>query len=210
MVARLRHGREELDSVNQTLQEKNKALHRLSITDDLTGLYNRKHLMETLSGEVIRSGRHRHPFTLLMIDIDHFKQVNDTHGHPRGDEVLCRLAAVFRETIRDCDYVARYGGEEFIVLLTEIEPHTSMEAAERIRRRCAQETILSSDASINVTVSIGAAFFPGDGDTPRKLIQEADRALYDAKKDGRNKVRQAADRKRTDRDSGPIRLVEKN
>ncbi len=210
MVARLRHGREELDSVNQTLQEKNKALHRLSITDDLTGLYNRKHLMETLSGEVIRSGRHRHPFTLLMIDIDHFKQVNDTHGHPQGDEVLCRLSAVFRETIRDCDYVARYGGEEFIVLLTEIEPHTSMEAAERIRRRCAQETILSSDASINVTVSIGAAFFPGDGDTPRKLIQEADRALYDAKKDGRNKVRQAADRKRTDRDSGPIRLVEKN
>ncbi|MGD9096659.1 MAG: diguanylate cyclase [Desulfobacterales bacterium] len=210
MVARLRRSREELDSVNQTLQEKNKALHQLSITDDLTGLYNRKHLMETLSGEVIRSGRHQHPFTLLMIDIDHFKRVNDTHGHPQGDEVLRRLAAVFRETIRDCDYVARYGGEEFIVLLTEIEPHTSMVAAERIRRRSAQESILSGDASINVTVSIGAAFFPGDGDTPQKLIQAADRALYDAKETGRNQIKKAAGRRTAVRRSGPIRLIEKS
>ncbi len=210
MVARLRRSREELDSVNQTLQEKNKALHQLSITDDLTGLYNRKHFMETLSSEVIRSGRHQHPFTLLMIDIDHFKQINDTHGHPKGDEVLCRLAAVFRETIRDCDYVARYGGEEFIVLLTEIEPQTSMVAAERIRRRSAQETILSGDVSIGVTVSIGAAFFPGDGDTAQKLIREADRALYDAKKAGRNKVKQAAARKTAGSRSGPIRLIEKS
>ncbi len=210
MVARLRRSREELDSVNQTLQEKNKALHQLSITDDLTGLYNRKHLMETLSSEVIRSGRHEHPFTLLMIDIDHFKKVNDTHGHPKGDEVLCRLATVFRETIRDCDYVARYGGEEFIVLLTEIEPQTSMVAAERIRRRSAQETILDGDASISVTVSIGAAFFPGNGDTAQKLIREADRALYAAKEAGRNKLKKAADRRSADSRSRSIRLIEKN
>jgi diguanylate cyclase (GGDEF)-like protein len=145
-----------------------------------------------------------------MIDIDHFKRVNDTHGHPQGDEVLRRLAAVFRETIRDCDYVARYGGEEFIVLLTEIEPHTSMVAAERIRRRSAQESILSGDASINVTVSIGAAFFPGDGDTPQKLIQAADRALYDAKETGRNQIKKAAGRRTAVRRSGPIRLIEKS
>jgi diguanylate cyclase (GGDEF)-like protein len=209
MVARLRRSHEELDSVNQMLKEKNRALHQLSITDDLTGIFNRKHLMETLSSEVIRSGRHQHPFTLLIIDIDHFKRVNDTYGHPKGDDVLCRLAAVFRETIRDCDYVARYGGEEFIVLLTEIEPQTSMIAAERIRKRTAQETIPSGAESISVTVSIGAAFFPGDGDTPSKLIQEADRALYAAKEAGRNTVCQAGDAGRVHRRPGPIRLIEK-
>ncbi len=210
MVARLRRSREELDSVNQMLKEKNRALHQLSITDDLTGLYNRKHLMETLSSEVIRSGRHRHPFTLLIIDIDHFKQVNDTHGHQSGDEVLCRLAAVFRETIRDCDYVARYGGEEFIILLTEIEPQLSLDAAERIRKRTAQETIHSGGESISVSVSIGAAFFPGDGDTPQTLIQKADRALYAAKESGRNRVKKAAERNSDDSQPGPIRLIEKN
>ena len=210
MVARLRRSREELDSVNQMLTEKNRALHQLSITDDLTGLYNRKHLMETLTSEVIRSGRHRHPFTLLIIDIDHIKQVNDTHGHQSGDDVLCRLATVFRETIRDCDYVARYGGEEFIVLLTEIEPQLSLEAADRIRKRTAQETIHSGEESISVTVSIGAAFFPGDGDTPQTLIQQADKALYAAKESGRNSVQQAAERKSDDSRPGSIRLIEKN
>ncbi len=210
MVARLRRSREELDNVNQELKEKNKALHQLSITDDMTGLYNRKHLMETLSSEVIRSGRHKHPFTLLIIDIDHFKQVNDTYGHQRGDEVLCRLATVFRETIRDCDYVARYGGEEFIVLLTEIEPETSLEAAERIRKRTAQETMAGGEESISVTVSIGAAFFPGDGDTPQALIHEADRALYAAKEAGRNEIRKAADPIPDDVRPGTIRLLEKN
>jgi diguanylate cyclase (GGDEF)-like protein len=209
MVARLRRSRAELDSANQMLKEKNRALHQLAITDDLTGIFNRKHLMETLSSEVIRSGRHQHPFTLLIIDIDHFKRVNDTYGHPKGDDVLCRLATVFRETIRDCDYVARYGGEEFIVLLTEIEPQTSMIAAERIRKRTAQETIPSDAESISVTVSIGAAFFPGDGDNPQKLIQEADRALYAAKEDGRNTVRRAGDSGRARRPPGPIRLIEK-
>ncbi len=150
------------------------------------------------------------PFTLLIIDIDHFKQVNDTYGHQRGDEVLCRLATVFRETIRDCDYVARYGGEEFIVLLTEIEPETSLEAAERIRKRTAQETMAGGEESISVTVSIGAAFFPGDGDTPQALIHEADRALYAAKEAGRNEIRKAADPIPDDVRPGTIRLLEKN
>ena len=123
---------------------------------------------------------------------------------------LTRGWGIVAETIRDCDYVARYGGEAFIVLLTEIEPQTSMVAAERIRRRSAQETILSGDASINVMVSIGAAFSPGDGDTPRKLIQEADRAPYDAGKAGRNKIIKAADRKRAAPRSKTIRLGEKS
>jgi diguanylate cyclase (GGDEF)-like protein len=209
MVARLRQSRAEVDSANQMLKEKNRALHQLAITDDLTGLNNRKHLMETLSGEVIRSGRHKHPFTLLIIDIDHFKQVNDTHGHQKGDEVLCRLAKVFRETIRDCDYVARYGGEEFIVLLTEIEPPTSMAAADRIRTRAAQETIHSGEESISVTVSIGAAFFPDDGDNPQRLIQAADQALYAAKEAGRNTVCRAGDRYGARRRTGSIRLIER-
>jgi diguanylate cyclase (GGDEF)-like protein len=209
MVARLRHSRAEVNSANQMLKEKNRALHQLAITDDLTGLNNRKHLMETLSSEVIRSGRHQHPFTLLIIDIDHFKQVNDNHGHQKGDEVLCRLAKVFRETIRDCDYVARYGGEEFIVLLTEIEPSTSMAAADRIRTRAAQETFHSGEESISVTVSIGAAFFPDDGDNPQRLIQAADQALYTAKETGRNNVCKAGSRDAARRRTGSIRLIEK-
>jgi diguanylate cyclase (GGDEF)-like protein len=188
MVARLRQGREELAAINKTLREKNKELHELSITDSLTGLYNRKHLMETLDNEVARSKRHKHDFAVLVVDIDHFKEYNDTYGHLAGDDVLSRLAKVFKKSVRSCDYVARYGGEEFILVLPEIGPEDGVKAAERIRKKVVKEEFAGDGEPIQVTVSVGVASYPKDGDEPQAIIRHADTALYKAKESGRNQV----------------------
>ena len=188
MVARLRQGREQLAVINETLRKKNKELHELSITDSLTGLYNRKHLMETLENEVARSKRHKHDFSVLVIDIDHFKEYNDTYGHLAGDEVLSRLATVFKESVRSCDYVARYGGEEFILVLPEIGPEDGVKAAERIRKKVAKENFAGDGETIQVTVSVGVASYPKDGDDSQSIIRHADTALYKSKESGRNRV----------------------
>jgi diguanylate cyclase (GGDEF)-like protein len=170
MVARLREGRQELE--------------RLSVTDDLTGLYNRRYLMETLAGEVRRARRLEHPFALLMVDIDHFKEYNDAFGHLAGDEMLTRVARVLRESTREVDCAARYGGEEFLVLLPETGVVDAAETAERIRARVAAEAL----AGGKITLSIGVAEFPSHGDTPEVMIAAADAALYQAKREGRNRV----------------------
>ncbi len=188
MVAKLRQNREQLAKVNAELQDKNQELHLLSITDPLTGLFNRKHLMETLAAEVIRSLRHKHSFALLIIDIDHFKRINDTYGHQKGDEVLHCLAQAFQKSIRDCDYVARYGGEEFIILLPETGRRGAIEAAERIRTRAGKESVGLEEESISVTVSIGISLFPDNGADIKTVIQQADKALYAAKDSGRNMI----------------------
>jgi diguanylate cyclase (GGDEF)-like protein len=188
MVARLRQGREQLAVINETLRKKNKELHELSITDSLTGLYNRKHLMETLENEVARSKRHKHDFSVLVIDIDHFKEYNDTYGHLAGDEVLSRLATVFKESVRSCDYVARYGGEEFILVLPEIGPEDGVKAAERIRKKVAKESFAGDGKPIQITVSVGVASYPKDGDDSQSIIRHADTALYKSKESGRNRV----------------------
>lgn len=181
MVARLRQGRQELE--------------RLSVTDSLTGLHNRRHLMSTLVAETHRSQRHKRPFAVLMIDVDHFKQYNDTYGHLAGDEVLERVATVLREETRQEDYAARYGGEEFVVSLPETAPERSLEVAERIRRRMARERFeLSRDDKAKITLSIGVAGFPEDGEAPEALLAAADAALYQAKQRGRNRVHGATRR----------------
>jgi len=177
MVTRLREGRQ--------------ALERLSVTDSLTGLYNRRHLMETLGNEVRRSLRLKHHFAVLMADVDHFKHYNDTHGHLAGDEVLRRVAAILRETSREVDTAARYGGEEFLVLLPETDAHGAAEIAQRIRTRLAAETFTGG----KVTISIGTAEFPEHGDSPESLIAMADAALYQAKDEGRDRVVRAGARR---------------
>ncbi len=205
MVARLRRSRDELDSVNAELQAKNRELHQLSITDELTGLYNRKHLMETLTAEVTRSKRNDHTFALLVVDIDHFKLVNDTYGHQKGDEVLFRLGEIFRETVRSCDYVARYGGEEFIIMLPEVGKAGGQEVAERIRQRVARERI--NPKGDRITVSLGMAMFAEHGETPEALFQQADQALYAAKTTGRNRVVTATGHVDPHPPKGPVRVV---
>ncbi len=172
MVMRLRQGREELE--------------RLSRTDGLTGLPNRRHLMETLEKEVRRAKRNDRPFSLLMIDVDNFKQYNDTFGHLAGDEVLKGLADVLSAAIRTADYAARYGGEEFTVVLPETPLEGATEVAERIRERVEQHPFGASGS--RVTLSIGIGEFPSDGDTLEAVIKGADGALYAAKGYGRNRV----------------------
>ena len=172
MVTRLKQGRAELE--------------RLSRTDGLTGLPNRRHLMETLEKEARRAERNAQPFTLLMIDVDHFKRYNDAFGHLAGDEVLKRLAGVLLGAVRTADYAARYGGEEFMVVLPETPLDDALDVAERIRTSMADEAI-GTDGS-RVTLSIGMGELPTDGATPQAVIAAADRALYRAKEHGRNCV----------------------
>ena len=207
MVGRLRRSREELDNVNAELQGKNSKLHQLSITDELTGLFNRKHLMETLNAEIIRSKRNEHTFALLVIDIDHFKLINDTFGHQKGDEVLRLLGDIFHDTVRSCDYVARYGGEEFIVMLPEVGAAGAREVAERIRERVARESI--NRKGDRITVSIGMAMFAEHGSTTELIFQQADQALYAAKAAGRNRVVTATGEIKPNQEKEPIRLIPK-
>jgi diguanylate cyclase (GGDEF)-like protein len=173
MVARLRESRGELE--------------RLSVTDDLTGLYNRRYVMEALANEVRRSRRLEHPFTLLMLDVDHFKEYNDAYGHLAGDAALGRVAAILKESTRDVDCAARYGGEEFVVLLPETAAQGATESAQRIQARLARDTLVGG----KLTVSVGVAQFPADGESPDELLAGADAALYQAKREGRNRVLRA-------------------
>jgi diguanylate cyclase (GGDEF)-like protein len=165
-------------------KESHGELERLSLTDGLTGLYNRRHLMGTLASEVQRSRRLRRTFSVLLADVDHFKQYNDTTGHLAGDAALVKIAEIFRKTTRAVDCVARYGGEEFVVMLLETTIVTAELVAERIRARVATEDFGTS----RITVSIGLAEYPERGDTPEELIASADAAMYQAKGAGRNRV----------------------
>jgi diguanylate cyclase (GGDEF)-like protein len=159
-------------------------LERLSVTDALTGLYNRRHLMGTLANEVQRSRRLRRTFSVLLADVDHFKQYNDTQGHLGGDAALVKVAEVLRKMTRGVDSVARYGGEEFVVMLIEAPIATAAAVGERIRARVAAEEFSGG----RMTVSVGAAEYPTHGDTPEELIASADAAMYQAKGEGRDRV----------------------
>ena len=165
-------------------RESQAELERLSVTDALTGLYNRRHLMETLSSEAQRSRRLRRPFSVLLADVDHFKQYNDTQGHPAGDAALTKIADILRKQTRAVDCVARYGGEEFLIVLLETTVATAALVAERIRARVASEEF----AGGRMTLSVGVAECPSHGDTPETLIASADAALYEAKGAGRDRV----------------------
>jgi len=187
MVARLREKRQELAGTNTQLQRKNEELERLSTTDGLTGLVNHRALMQRLEEEATRSKRTERPFAVMMADVDHFKQYNDEFGHPAGDEVLQRIAALLKEATRTVDCAARYGGEEFAILLPETELDGAMEVAERIRARV-EQTEFPGRA---ITMSIGLAVFPKDAADTKGIVAAADDALYVAKRAGRNQVVQA-------------------
>jgi diguanylate cyclase (GGDEF)-like protein len=183
MVERLRQSRSELD-------DRNRELERLSVTDLLTGLHNRRYLLDAFDKEVRRADRHERSFCVLMIDVDRFKQYNDTYGHLAGDEVLRKMGVVLKEATRDLDVTARYGGEEFICLLPECDLANAVIAGERIRNRLAKETFEGG----TVTISVGVAEFPTHGENPAAVIAEADAALYEAKAAGRDQVKGAPPR----------------
>ncbi|HET8541323.1 MAG TPA: GGDEF domain-containing protein [Anaeromyxobacter sp.] len=164
-----------------------------ALQDPLTGLYNRRHFEERLGSELAAAQRHGRPVSLLMCDVDHFKSINDDHGHLAGDEALKMVAFVLRGAVRKEDVLARYGGEEFVIVARETPLEGAQSLAERIRRaversRCTwQGQDLGVTVSIGVTVSVGATEFVS-GRTERELLEAADRALYLAKQGGRNRV----------------------
>ncbi|WP_338770052.1 diguanylate cyclase [Massilia sp. METH4] len=190
--------RAALEEAHAALARQHDALQALSeelrvqtITDSLTGLFNRRHFMDSLARLLGTAQRHREPLALLLVDADHFKRVNDEHGHPVGDEVLRRLGAMLREETRDGDVAARYGGEEFIVALPRTDTAAALGVAERVLERMRGTRIPVEGAALTVTVSIGmAAARPGEG--AAELIGRADAALYEAKRGGRDRAVTAA------------------
>lgn len=162
-------------------------IYRLTINDGLTQLANKRHLLETLEKEVQRARRHDRPLSVIMADLDHFKSINDGHGHLAGDAVLRAVADVFRREARKDELVARYGGEEFAVVLADAGLDGARDGAERIRAAVEREPITFSGAPIPVTISVGVATL-GAGDGALELIARADARLYAAKRSGRNRV----------------------
>lgn len=155
--------------------------------DALTQLLNRRFLPAILARESEIARTEGKPFALLLIDVDHFKRINDQHGHQAGDRVLQQVAAILQNTVRSGDFVFRYGGEEFLVLLVEMDPQHAQRVAEKIRKRIASETLMiAGGEQLKVTVSIGVAMHDGHPDYQR-LVNRADDAMYRAKQSGRNR-----------------------
>ncbi|HEY8582091.1 MAG TPA: diguanylate cyclase, partial [Capillimicrobium sp.] len=172
------------------------AVQRQAVTDELTGLYNHRRFQEALVGETDRAKRFGQPMSLVMLDIDNFKRVNDTHGHQAGDEVLREVARVLRETSREIDAPARYGGEELAVVLPQTDMEGAFLLAERVRTgiEALEVSLGGTREPLRVTASLGVASLPETADEPRALLAAADAALYDAKRSGKNKTVRAAGR----------------
>jgi diguanylate cyclase (GGDEF)-like protein len=172
----------------------NVALHELvavqAVTDDLTGLANKRAFREVMDKEAARAIRFGHDLSLLICDIDDFKQVNDTYGHLQGDAVLRAIGRIFDAESRGIDEPARYGGEEFVVALPETGPQGASDVAERIRSAIAREAVplVEGDGALRITASLGAATMPASADSVEDLIAVADAALYQAKRSGKNRV----------------------
>jgi diguanylate cyclase (GGDEF)-like protein len=181
--------RDTLDSERCTCQTTRRALNRLVMTDALTGLYNRRYLMEHLAQELNESDRYGTPATCLMLDIDNFKSINDSYGHPFGDFVLTRMARVITNTVRRADIAGRYGGEEFLIIMPRLAPEEALVLAERLRVAVGAQPFLYKGRSVPLTVSIGLAGYrrlPAARRNGAALIEAADQALYTAKRSGRN------------------------
>jgi len=168
-------------------------MQRLSQTDPLTGLYNRRGLDERMQVEILRAKRYQHPLSVVMIDIDHLKNYNDTHGHLEGDVILKQVAELLRIHVRETDVVARYGGEEFLILLTETTKAAALEVAEKIHAAVSVRPFphAGTQPEGKLTISLGVATSSADLSEARELIDKADHALYGAKQAGRNRVREA-------------------
>jgi diguanylate cyclase (GGDEF)-like protein len=169
---------------------------RLSITDPLTGIGKRRHFIELAQREFQRSHRYQRPLSLIMLDLDHFKVVNDTYGHLVGDKVLRAIAKLCENNLRESDIIGRYGGEEFLILLPETpgyesdpnksDEHTAKAVAERLRKMVESTPTQTAQGKIPITISLGIAELTGDIDDLDTLIDRADQALYQAKQGGRN------------------------
>ena len=163
-------------------------IYRLTTTDGLTGIYNKRYFLETLEREMGRCLRYDRPLSLIMIDIDFFKRVNDTHGHLAGDAVLSQLGNLIAGKVRKEDIFARYGGEEFALILPEIPNDGAIALAEKLRGLVAATAMKFDGSTIEVTISLGLASLPKDEISVADFVQRADDFLYQAKESGRNRV----------------------
>ncbi len=178
--------RVELQRANARLAALNQKLHRLATTDELTGLANRRHILERVSEQWAHAVRHERPLACLMVDVDHFKSVNDTYGHDVGDAALRHVAHVLRQATRAADAVGRFGGEEFLVVAPETDLDGALRLGERIRGGI--EATPLRDPPVSITVSIGVAILQARFADPQQMVAAADSALYGAKAAGRNRV----------------------
>lgn len=187
LMSDLQHKNTELNSANSQLMS-------MATTDPLTGVYNRRYILARLEQLHQQTRRYGDPFTLLMLDIDHFKTINDSYGHQVGDAVLKHFVNTVEEVIRGTDLFGRYGGEEFLVLLYHTEPPQAIHTAERLRRSVAETPYRSGELEVECRVSVGLASAPGDGaESPQELLRAADAALYQAKSRGRDQVVRACE-----------------
>jgi diguanylate cyclase (GGDEF)-like protein len=179
--------RAELTLTARTAHDAQEALRAQALKDSLTGLWNRNAIFTMLEKEIYRAQRDHFPVTLVMIDLDHFKTINDTYGHPAGDEVLREAAIRLIEVMRSYDFIGRYGGEEFLVVLPSCSSHHGVQRAEEIRRAIAARPVFTASGQLMITCSLGVASYD-EGMPPDDLIRRADEALYRAKRMGRNCV----------------------
>jgi two-component system, cell cycle response regulator len=193
-MLRIKRLQDELDQKNRELEHVNRKLKKLSITDGLTELYNHRHVHELLHEEFERSRRSGDPIAVVMLDLDRFKQVNDTYGHPTGDVILYETARILRDTAREIDMIGRYGGEEFIAILPGASEADALQFAERVRRRVEEYVYRDEGTEVRMTMSAGVASHPEfEVDNPDLLLKRADEALYAAKEGGRNRVVRSAE-----------------
>ncbi|MFH1674580.1 MAG: diguanylate cyclase [Pseudomonadota bacterium] len=175
--------------LHEALQEKNRQLQELANKDGLTSLYNHRYLQEQLLKEMERSKRYNLTLSFILIDIDHFKHVNDTYGHQTGDVILKTLGELLFKIVRESDIAARYGGEEFALILPHTNFTTARETAERLRTTVESYDFEVDNDHLQITISLGIASFPHETiETSKDLVESADKALYMAKKNGRNRV----------------------
>lgn len=194
-MLRIKALQDELLSTNDRLQEINEKLHEISMTDPLTGIFNRLYFTKRFAYEFQRAARYQIKLSCLMLDIDHFKQVNDTHGHQMGDEVLKRVAKILKESLRKVDLLARYGGEEIVIVLPETDHERGMQVAERLRESVAGAEHHYGGKVVRVTCSMGVSALPeSDAKDCDDLLRLADEALYRAKEAGRDRVESAHER----------------
>ena len=164
-------------------------IQELTITDDVTGLYNARHLYKTLETEVYRSARFGYEFTVLFIDLDHFKQVNDTHGHLIGSKLLAEIGYLIKAQLRLIDYAFRYGGDEFVILLPQTGKDSALVVARRLRDSLRTSMFCNEESlNLNVRASIGVATYPHDAKTPHDVIRQADEMMYLVKNTTRDNI----------------------
>ncbi|MEW6325614.1 MAG: diguanylate cyclase [Nitrospirota bacterium] len=189
-LIRIKELQQEVEEKNAALAVLNQRLETMAITDELTGLFNRRHFIERVQQEFARSKRYHLPLSCLMIDIDNFKMINDRWGHQTGDAVLKELGALLKRSRRTHDLVARYGGEEFIVILCQTDHNGAMQSAEQVRKAIEGHAFSAADGRpLQVTASVGVSSYPApDVVQPDDLVRVADGALYQAKRTGKNRV----------------------